>query len=131
AIPGYKFYVIGIGLLDMALSLMMVVSGFGLLNMKPWGRLLALAYVGFSLIHKVIYVAYMYGVFIPAQVGFYDTQLGALPAQVVSIQKAALYFAPMFGLLFALYPILVLIFLTRPKVAAAFRPAAEEKPDFV
>jgi hypothetical protein len=121
----------------LVLSLMMIVSGIGLLRMQPWGRILALVYAGCSIVIRIAGSLYTFTVFIPAVNEFtaqFEPQAGATQ-QAHLLATAMRFNATLAAVFFAvalLYPILVLILLLMPGVGAAFRAKSrgEEPEDY-
>jgi len=116
--PAYAAWMkfsIALGLLAAAVLL---VAGIGLLILKPWARILSIAYA--------IYAIVM--VLVSNVVNFiYVLQPLAQQAHEQSGPQAAAVMGGMIGGFFGsglglIYPILLLIFMFRPNVAAAFCP---------
>jgi hypothetical protein len=102
----------------------LLAAGIGLLLLKEWARILSIIYAIAAIIFGLIGVA-MNFIFLlrpllgqaagtrgPAAAGAFGGAIGAS-------------FGGCFGLI---YPVLLLIFMTRPKITAAFRAAAEPPP---
>lgn len=96
-------------------GIMLVASGVGMLRLENWARILAIIY---SVLEMIFVVA-----------GGIFTQLVIAPAMASQFHGPSAAFVQMgvkfgfvFGLLFGLaYPVLLLIFMTRPNVAEAFK----------
>jgi hypothetical protein len=117
------------------LSLMMIASAVGLLQMRAWGLFLALAYAALSLVLTVAEAVYNFGVRAPALAEF-TRQLAAtggrdaqMAPQVLQVSFLLVFVV---SALTAVYPLLVLLVLLRPSVRAAFRGEAlpEEPEDY-
>jgi hypothetical protein len=95
----------------------LLAAGAGLLLLKPWARKLSIAYAIYALVMGVIasVINYMF-LTLPlleeAQRRKGPEAAGAIGGVVASAG----------GCVGLVYPILLLIFMTRPKVVAAFRP---------
>lgn len=111
---------------DLLLSAMMIVSAIGLLKVLSWGRSLSIVYAVLSIIHKVFAAVYAFAFTIPATNEVVEKFLakqnlgeqGRMLGRIVEITAIG---AVIFALLTAIYPIIVLIVMFRPKVVAAFR----------
>lgn len=123
-LPSHAIYVYASTFLNMFVSLLMVISGIGLLMLKPWGRLLALLYVPCSLLMRLCGVGYLLAIFNPMMMRWYDTQKD-LPPDFIAGQKFGLYIGSFFGLVFLVYPVVVLFLMTRPSVVQAFAQRQE------
>jgi hypothetical protein len=98
----------------------LLLAGIGLLKLKPWARTLSIVY-GFYAILMVIVnsIANYYFLVQP----MLEKAHGEQGPQAAAAMGGA--FGSMFGGCFGIiYPILLLIFMTRPKVVAAFNPVA-------
>lgn len=112
----------GIGF-DAILSLTMIVSGIGLIGMHAWGRMLSFVYAALSILIKIINGIYMFAIFLPVMNEFFSKWSPQSPSEqmAASMMKPLAYVSIIIGLLFVIYPIVVLIILNRPAVVAAFR----------
>ena len=112
---------IALGMLSCALLL---AAGFGLLSLKPWARRLSIAYaiyaivfcLGGMLINLIFMVQPMIG---PA---------GQQRAFATVWAVGGPISGTIGGFFWLIYPLLLLAFMLRPKVAAAFRPPAPSQP---
>jgi len=126
-LPGYKAFAIGILLLDLTLCGLMIGGGVGLVKMQPWGRTLTIVYALFSLVMKIVNVAFAALVTAPvtkevmagmaAQMGGRE---GALFGQIMDVTMGIAVWAPV---CLCIYPIVVLVIMLQPHVAAAFAEA--------
>jgi hypothetical protein len=109
--------------LDLILCLIMIASGVGLLKLQPWGRMLAIVYAIFSILLKLFGAIYGFLFSIPAVTEFLEKTPAQNPqeAMVFNVMKATLYVTPFLSLVFIVYPLIVLIIMMRPSIAAAFR----------
>jgi hypothetical protein len=132
ALPYYKpvgFAFLGV---DLLLSVLMLVSGLGLLQRQPWGRPVTIGYAVLSIINRLIATAYNAFLVMPVMKDALAKHGGA-NAQAAGILSAATGVGLFIGFLFILYPIIVLIVMARPDVKALFGaggPAADVPPDY-
>jgi hypothetical protein len=109
---------------SLVLGVLLIVAAVGLLNLRPWGRALSLVYAVASIVHKALFlVAGIVGFAVRKEVleemQRRHPELGAdLTGQLV-----AHVFYTAVRVLFVIYPIVVLIVLTRPRVVKAFNGA--------
>lgn len=117
--PAYAAWIkitIPLGLLS---SLALLASGIGLLLMKNWARVLAIAYAIFSLVFGLVgqVVNYLYLV----------KPMMEQASQARGPEAGAAIGGAIGGVLGGcigmVYPIVLLIFMLRPKLVAAFQPA--------
>jgi hypothetical protein len=84
-----------------------------------------LIYGAGSIVSQIGRFIYVFAFFLPVQMAFYDTILaparGGPPPAVVAGMKIGLVVGVCIGLVGFVYPIIVLILLSRPSIAAAFR----------
>jgi len=116
--PGYAVWLkicIALGLLSCAVLL---AAGFGLLSVKPWARFFSIAYaiyaisfcLGGMLINLMFMIQPMLG---PAEQQRAFATVWAIGGPISGTIG---------GFFWLIYPLLLLAFMSRPKVAAAFRP---------
>jgi hypothetical protein len=97
-------------------GIILIASGIGLLLLQNWARILSLIYSALDVI--VVIVGAVIGRRVTMQV--MTSQAPGAPAGLMAMM-AEVGFA--MGIIIGLtYPILLLIFMTRPKVVEAFRP---------
>ena len=105
-------------LLGLLSCVVLVAAGAGLLGLKPWGRTLSMAYAILTIVFSLM--AMGINLFLMIQPLFEQ----APPNQELAVAGAI--GGPMSGTIGGcfgpVYPILLLAFMLRPKVAAAFRP---------
>jgi hypothetical protein len=114
---------------DLIISLTMIVSAVGLLKMRPWGRHLSILYAMMSIGLKLFVVVYAVAFTIPALNNFLDSRppSGQAEQMAFTMIRVIVIGAPVLQLLFMIYPIIVLIIMFRPGLAAAFRGEAAER----
>jgi hypothetical protein len=109
--------------LDVLLCVVMLASGVGLLQMQPWGRLLAIFYAGLSILLKIVTVIYTALAIIPIIQEFTGplSKKGQEQAVMATALEIGTYASAVLPVVFMIYPIIVLIVMLRPSIAAAFR----------
>jgi hypothetical protein len=132
-------YLIGDILTGMGLNVMMLIAGVGLMRLRRWGRETALWVAGLKLVRLVILYGYFAVAVVPAVVrqlsAMFEEMAKSLPpgsgalapdqfgAAAAMIGVMMVVFSVGMILLGAIYPIIVLILLTRQRVKAAFMHA--------
>jgi len=117
--PGYALYLkvsAGIGALVCGALL---AAGIGLLQLKPWARMLSIAYGIFGLVSVPINTVLSYLYVTKPLLQQAQHQNGPESAAAVGGAIGGMA-GGCFGLI---YPLLLLIFMLLPKVSAAFKPA--------
>lgn len=122
--PAYENWIkmsIGIGVVG---CVALLVAGIGLLGMKPWARKLTIGYaiyaILFGLLGLVVNYIYLFQPLIEqASHNAGPQAAGALGGTIGGTVGGC------FGMI---YPILLLIFMTRPKFVAAFNPTPVPQP---
>jgi hypothetical protein len=122
-LPWYRTYEAVTSVVDLGISLVLVVAGLGLLRMAPWGRTASFLYVALSLATQTAAIVVDAAVLTPAQNRWLDAEEQRDPAQKTRVDANRSNLAETIGpsLIGFAYPVIVLIILTRPSVAAAFR----------
>lgn len=98
-------------------TVLLIVSGIGLLLVHQWGRILALVYALLSMLHKGVMILFMLAFMLPASRSGVDSD----KALVSLIFYSFLYLISM------LYPFLVFVVLFLPSIRKAFRASPERK----
>jgi hypothetical protein len=111
---------------DLLISVLMVVSGVGLLRMRPWGRFLSILYAILSIGIKVFALIYALGFSLPAINKFMEMHpQSAQEVQLIFILlKMIAVITPVILLVYMIYPITVLIIMLLPSTRAAFQGEA-------
>jgi len=124
--PAYQAVQVGSVLINLALSVAMIISGIGLLQLRPWGRLLSIVYALVDIALTVFGLVYAVAFTIPAFRDFENTHPVETPEEQISVgfMGMVVYLPPIIQLIFMIYPIVILILLFRPGVTAAFRHGA-------
>lgn len=116
--PGYMTWLKLTVPLGIVSSLVLVAAGIGLLKVKSWGRIMSIAHaiysIGFGIAGIVVnYLYLMRPLFAAAQRQQGPEAAGAIGGAIGASVGGC------FGLI---YPVVLLVFMTRPGVIAAFRP---------
>jgi hypothetical protein len=118
--PAYASWIkltLGLGMVGIAIEL---AAGIGLLKLKPWGRQLAIVFAIFSIFVDVVGMVGNYFYMMRPLIEQAQQQHG--PESAVAMGGAiGGTFGSCFGMV---YPVLLLVFMLRPNVAAAFQPPA-------
>ena len=118
--PGYAMWMkmaIPLGILAAGVS---IAAGIGLLKLKGWGRTLSIGYGIYSIVAGIVGVMLNF-VFIVHPLMQQASQKSGPEAAAMIGGMIGGTIGGCFGMI---YPVLLLIFMFRPKVVAAFRPPA-------
>ncbi|MDB5353215.1 MAG: hypothetical protein JWN86_4462 [Planctomycetota bacterium] len=122
----------------MILNLVMLISGVGLLRLKEGGRRAAVFVAGTKLVKLAIFLIVSLAFLIPLQSKLMEAEIAPVRAQIQGQPggaSAAFFMTPqvmaaistssvvLFVIIAAIYPILVLVMLTKPRVKAACQTA--------
>jgi len=121
--PAFHAVQVGTVAVDLAVSIIMIVSGIGLLNLRPWGRRLSIVYAGLSIALKLFETIYGIAFTLPAVNEFVNSHTASAPEEqfFLSIARMTVLVPPVIQLVCMIYPIIVLIIMFRPAIVAAFR----------
>lgn len=122
--PGYMLWNkiwIPLGLLTIA---MLLTAGIGLLRLKPWARLLSVGYGIWAIVSSLAGLVVNYFFLVRPMVEEASRKAGAEAAGAIGGAVGAMFG----GCIGMVYPILLLIFMTRSKVIQAFRPSSGAPP---
>jgi hypothetical protein len=124
-LPSYKAVSLILVLLDLVLCGIMIGGGVGLMQMQPWGRTLTIVYALFSLVMKVAQIAFAALVTGPAtkEVVGGMAEMGREGAFVARVLEISTSIGAWMPVCFAIYPVVVLVIMLQPHVAAAFAEA--------
>jgi len=118
--PDYAVWLkicIPLGLLGCVLPL---ASGFGLLALKPWARLLSIVYAIYAIVFCVAGML--------MNLVFMDQPMLGQASQQRAFETVAALGGPISGtiggLFLLIYPLVLLVFMLRPKIVATFLPSA-------
>ncbi len=112
---------IPLGLLTIGVLL---AAGIGLLRLKPWARKLSVFYAIWAIGTGLAGMVVSYLFLVRPMVEEASRKSGAESAAAIGGAVGAVFG----GCIGMVYPILLLIFMTRPKLIAAFHPSAVEPP---
>jgi hypothetical protein len=108
--------------LGLAATVAKLTAGIGLLQLKPWGRRLSIIYAIYAMVMVVVNGVVNYFFVVRPLLEQAAAKQGTEHAAAVGGAIGGT-FGSCFGLI---YPILLLVFMLRPEVAAAFEPASGE-----
>ena len=106
--------------LGLAATAVLLTAGIGLLRMKPWARKLSVGYAIYAIVVCLLGAVMNFIFLMRPMLEEASRQQG--PEAAAAIGGAI--GGTVGGCLGIIYPILLLIFMTRPKVVAAFNPSA-------
>ncbi|HPA05102.1 MAG TPA: hypothetical protein PLB67_11725, partial [Candidatus Hydrogenedentes bacterium] len=116
--PGFMTYTYVSTAVGMAFGALLIAAGIGLLKLRPWARLVSIGYAVYSWVGtaagQVIAYFLLYAPMLetappsggPASAAFVGPVVGAVVGSCVSL----------------VYPTILLIFMLRPEIRAAFQP---------
>ena len=116
--PSYAAYLKVSIVLTMIISAVLLVAGIGLLKLMPWARTLSIIYGIVAIIMVFISSIANYFFLVQPMLAKAHEEQGPQAAAAMGGAIGGM-FGGCFGII---YPILLLIFMTRPKVVAAFNP---------
>jgi hypothetical protein len=118
--PAYAAWVKLSLALGLAATVVLLTTGIGLLRMKRWAHKLAIGYAIYAIAFSIFGAAVNFVFFMRPMLEEASRKQGpeAAAAMAGAVGGTA---GECLGII---YPILLLIFMTRPKVAAAFQPSA-------
>jgi hypothetical protein len=117
---------------DLLISMIMIVSGIGLLRLRIWGRFLSILYAILSIAIKVFAVIYTVAFTLPAFNEFLDAHRQSAPEvqMMITMMTIITVVTPVVTVVYMIYPLVVLIIMLLPSTRAAFNePADVEKAD--
>jgi hypothetical protein len=120
-IPFYQAYTATNRVMNLVLSAVMVVAGFGLVYLKSWGRWLSVGYAVVSLLLQLVVLFYTVVYFGPAKQEVYRIMPPADEQERMEY-SLAMPITPVCSGLVLLYPLAVLVVMFLPSVAKAFQP---------
>ena len=118
--PAYAAWMKFSLLLAVPSCLVLLAAGIGLLCMKSWARILSIIYAIYAIVFGIAGTVANFFFMVRPMLEQARQQQGAEAAAAIGGAIGGTI-GGCFGLI---YPVLLLIFMTRPKVAAAFRPSA-------
>ncbi len=115
-------------LLGLAATIALAAAGIGLLRKEPWGRTLSLGYACYAILAAPLTLALQFcWVFAPVtqRAAELSPRFGQVVRAEMTGQMAVAVAAALFGLI---YPVVLLCFLSRPRVVAALRTGPSVAP---
>jgi len=103
----------------------LLAAGIGLLKLQPWARTLSIVYAIYTIVMGLVGGAVSYVFLIQPLLQQAQHSQGA---QATGAAIGGAIGGMLGGCLGLIYPVLLLIFMLRANVAAAFRPTAEAEP---
>ncbi len=122
--PVYATWVKISFLLGVPSCAVLAASGIGLLLLKPWARVLSIIYAVYAIVLGILGTV-VNAIFLLLPM-LHQAQEQSGPAAAGAIGGAI--GGTLGGCLGVIYPVLLLIFMTRPKIAAAFSASAQSTP---
>jgi hypothetical protein len=123
-IPGYVPFEFGSWILSLILGTLLLVSGIGLLNMRPWARTLSLLYAPIKIVFEIGALIYTVVLVTPVQARWMEAEFArkGVPAGNMASMFSGLTAAVLFvGAAITIgYAIVLMIVLMRPNVREAF-----------
>jgi hypothetical protein len=122
--PSYMMWVkisTPLGLMSLAALL---TAGIGLLRLKPWARVLSIGCALWAIVFGLLGLVSNYFFLVRPMMEEAAHKQGAEALGTISGAVSSVFG----GCLGIIYPIILLVFMTRPKVINAFRPPANEPP---
>jgi hypothetical protein len=104
--------------LGVPVAVVLLAAGIGLLKLKPWARIVSIAYGIYAIVMVLAGMVVNYIFLLRPMLQEAQQQQGPQAATAIGGAVGGT-FGSCFGLI---YPILLLIFMLRPNVVAAFRP---------
>jgi hypothetical protein len=125
--PFYNVYMLSVISLGVILSACLVAAGMGLFAVRPWARRLSLAYAIGSISLQIVSLVYMVAFTLPAMSAFYRQLEQEFPAiaPFLAFSRISMWGGLAFIPVGMVYPIVVLVLLTRRNVVAAFESRPE------
>jgi hypothetical protein len=120
--PAYAAWLkisVALGLVTVAALL---AAGIGLLNLKPWGRTLSIIYGIFAIIMTLVNEVINYFLLVQPMLQKAQSEQGPEAAAAIGGAIGGLFG----GCIGMIYPILLLIYMTRPHVIAAFNQSPSQ-----
>ena len=106
------------GALAVLTGLILIIAGIGLLQMRSWSRVLSIGYAIFAIVLGVITTMFNVAVLMPATMA----QMGEIAGNSEAARVGGLIggmIGVLAGIVGLVYPVLLLIFMTRPHIIAA------------
>lgn len=118
--PGYMSWLKASSWLGLASCAVSIISGIGLLMLKPWARVLGIGYSIYAIVMSLVGLVLNY-IFV---VGPLLQEAGQKSGPEAAGAIGGAIGGMIGGCLGVVYPVLLIYFMTRPKVMATFRSSA-------
>src|SRR5262249_8465194 len=132
-IPGFVAFTVVSLTLGVVVCLLLIVSGVGLLKMRPWGRWLCVAYACLSILYTLMGTVFTLAFYNPVMAEYQQELPRKYPAAVATSPGVLNAVSVVGAVAYLVYPVVILIVMFLPSVAAAFaewnRPPGEGKDD--
>jgi hypothetical protein len=122
--PGHTSVLHGSAAAELAFNFAMIVGAIGVLRLRAWGWWLSLAWALLRILYQVVTAYYLWTVAMPAANRVVQTVPRDEAGLCGSMANGKTFYHvgwALFATCFALYPLLILIFLILPPVSRAFR----------
>ncbi len=120
--PAYATWLKISVVLGVFVSIALLAAGIGLLRLKPWARTLSIAYGIYGIVSVIIGTVVNYFFLIQPMLEKAHGEQGPEAAGAIGGAIGGMFG----GCIGIIYPVLLLIFMTRPNVTAAFRQQSPE-----
>lgn len=117
-IPGFRAWTIFSSILGMAAAIWQLSNGIGLLRLKPWARTGSMAYAWFAIVMGVVSMTVMLVLLLPRMGA--ATGGSSDPAMAAGMIGGVIG-GTVGGIIGMIYPILLLVFMRKPRVVEAFQ----------
>src|SRR5262249_1696367 len=128
SIPGYVPLLIARTTLSVLMDAVLIVSGIGLLRLRPWGRWAAVAWAVYTIPTTLAWAVYMLTVYSPAMSAWiedFSRKSGSVVSGDMSANTVLMLVVPLF---LVGYAVALLVVLFRPGVSAALAGRADHPP---
>ena len=120
--PAYAAWLKISVVLGLVAAAVLLAAGIGLLKLKPWARMLSIIYGIFEIVWIIIGTVVNFIFLVQPMLEKAHAAQGPEAAGAIGGAIGGMFG----GCIGIIYPVLLLIFMTRPKVVAAFRPQSPE-----
>jgi hypothetical protein len=136
AAPSFKYYGLAMAVMTLVESVVLIVSGWGLLKMRSWGRALAIFYAAICILGTVGGLVYTFAVLNPALQAAAEAEAAQNPEKEPAVVFASgsgnpvvdAVFNVIFSLFFMALAVANLIVMLLPSVKRAFAVANGRAP---
>jgi hypothetical protein len=127
-VPGWNTAEAGRLIVRGLLTLLLVVSGIGLILLRRWGWALALGYAILSIGLRLALLAYLFLVISPALPNAFEQMARKHHQDAEAVAGGVVLEYALRNVISLVYPVIVLIFMLLPGVVAAFRDSGPGYP---